>query len=49
MQKVPFSMCLLRCYGIQSFCANYVHNDSGKLKKSQGKLFFPPSTQGMPH
>ena len=41
MQKVTFSICFLRCSGILNFCANYVHTDSGKPQKSQGKLFFP--------
>ena len=39
MQKVTFSMCLLRCSIILNFCTNPVHTDSGKPKKSQGKLF----------
>ena len=41
MQKVTFSLCFLRCSGILNVCANYVHTDSGKHQKSQGKLFFP--------
>ena len=40
MQKVTFSMCFLRCSGILNFYVNYVHTDSGKPQKSQGKLFF---------
>ena len=40
-EKVTFSMCFLRCSGILNFCANYVHTDSRKPQKSQGKLFFP--------
>ena len=53
MQKVTFSMCILRCSGILNFWANYIHTDSGKTQKSQGKLFFPFSlfflTQWVPH
>ena len=41
MKKVTFSMCFLGCSGILNFYANYVHTDSGKPQKSQGKLFFP--------
>ena len=41
MKKVTYSMCLLGCCGILKFCTNYVHTDSGKPQKSQGKLFFP--------
>ena len=31
----------LRCSRILNFCVSYVHTDSGKPTKSQGKLFFP--------
>ena len=35
-------MCfLIRCSGILNICANYVHTNSGKPQKFQGKLFFP--------
>ena len=41
MKKVTFLICFLGCSGILNFCASYVHIDSGKPQKSQGKLLFP--------
>ena len=40
IQKVTFSMCFLKCFGILNLCAYNVHADSGQPQKCQGKLFF---------